>query len=315
MLKFTARRLAQAVLVVFISTFVMYVGIFQLGDPFKTIGEKMIPPDHQAMLRSAFGLDRPFYLQYLSYLKHLFTGQLGIDFDQRRPVWDLLTAVAPNSARLAILAIAINVIIGILAGVVAAVWKDSFWDALVTVSTVLLLCFPLFALSVTLRTSLAGLHLFGIELFPMIPHGYGVDVPWYREVLLPAFALAVGDVAFIARLMRASMIDVLHQDYLNTARGKGLTERRVVFKHAVRNALIPVVNHVGIAFGALLGGTLIVETIFQYRGLGYLFIRALVSSNSPVILAIAVYAVITFVIVSALADVACAYLDPRIRLN
>jgi ABC-type dipeptide/oligopeptide/nickel transport system permease component len=315
MLKFAARRFAQAVLVVFVSTFVMYVGVFQLGDPFKTIGEKLIPPDHQAMLRSDFGLDKPFYLQYLIYVKNLFTGRLGIDFDQRRPVWDLLTAVAPNTARLAILAIAINVVIGVLAGVAAAVWKDSFWDALVTVSTILLLCVPIFALGVALRSGLAGTHLFGIELFPTIPRSYTVEVPWYKEILLPAFTLAVGDVAFIARLMRASMLDVLHQDYLNTARGKGLTERRVVLKHAVRNALIPVVNHVGIAFGALLGGTLIVETIFQYRGLGYLFIRSLESSNSPVILAIAVYAVITFVVIGALADVLCAYLDPRIRLN
>lgn len=315
MLKFTARRLGQAVLVVFVSTFVMYIGIIQLGDPFKTIGEKMIPPDHQAMLRSAFGLDRPFYLQYLIYVKNLFTGQLGIDYDQRRPVWDLLTAVAPNTVRLAIIAVAVNVIIGVLAGIVAAVWKDSFWDALVTVSTVLLLCLPLFALGVTLRSSLAGLDIFGFEVFPALPHSYAVDVPWYREVLLPALALGVGDVAFIARLMRASMVDVLYEDYLNTARGKGLTERRVIFKHAMRNALIPVVNHVGITFGALMGGTLIVETIFQYRGLGYLFIRALVTQNSPVILAIAVYAVITFVIVNAIADVACAYLNPRIRLN
>ena len=315
MLKFAARRIAEAVLVVFVSTFFMYIGIFQLGDPFKTIGEKMIPPDHQAMLRSAFGLDRPFYLQYLSYVKNLFTGNLGVDFDQRRPVWELLSAVAPNTARLAMLAIAINVTIGLLAGVVAAVWRDSFWDALVTVSTVLMLCVPLFALGVTLRSGLAGLNLFGVELFPTVPHSYLVEVPWYKDFLLPAFTLAVGDVAFIARLMRASMLDVLPADYLNTARGKGLTERRVVLKHGVRNALIPVVNHVGISFGALLGGTLIVETVFQYRGLGYLFIRALGSSNSPVILAIAVYAVITFVIVNALADVLCAYLDPRIRLN
>ena len=315
MLKFTARRFAQAVLVVFVSTFVMYIGIFQLGDPFETIGEKMIPPDHQAMLRSSFGLDKPFYLQYLIYLKNLFTGELGIDFDQRRPVWDLLAAVAPNSVRLAILVIAINVVIGVLAGVVAAVWKDTFWDTLVTVSTILMLCLPLFALGVTLRHSLSGLDVFGVELFPTIPHSYLVEVPWYKEVLLPALTLAVLDIAFIARLMRASMIEVLHADYLNTARGKGLTERRVVLRHGVRNALIPVVNHVGIHFGALLGGTLIVETIFQYRGLGYLFIRSLDSSNSPVILAIAVYAVIAFVVVSALGDVLCAYLDPRIRLH
>ena len=215
MLKFAARRFAQAVVVVFVSTFLMYVGIFQLGDPFKTIGEKMIPPDHQAMLRSSFGLDKPFYLQYLIYVKNLFTGQLGVDFDQRRPVWDLLTAVAPNTIRLAILVVIINIVVGVLAGVIAAVWKDSFWDALVTVSTILLLCIPLFATGVALRRGLSGLHVFGVELFPMIPHSYLVEVPWYREVLLPALTLAVVDIAFISRLMRASMIEVLHADYLD----------------------------------------------------------------------------------------------------
>jgi ABC-type dipeptide/oligopeptide/nickel transport system permease component len=311
-LVFTVRRFGQAVLVIIAATFMMYVGVFQLGNPFLNLAgtEKILPPGTQAMLRAEFGLDKPFYLQYLIYLKNIFTGDFGVDFDQRRAVSELLAGAAPNTIRLALLAIVINVLIGVLAGVAAAVWRDTFVDSLVTVSTVLLLCIPTFVVALFLRAKLSG-----VGIFPELPHPLGVDVPWYTQILLPACALAIVDVAFVARLTRAAMLDVLHQTYLHTARAKGLSERRVILKHALRNALIPVTNHVGINLGILMGGAVIVETVFQYPGLGYLFIRSLVTVNNPVMLAIAVLAVITFVTLSAVVDVICAYLDPRIRLR
>ena len=312
MLVFTARRFGQAVLVIIATTFLMYLGIFQLGDPFFNVAgtEKMLPPETRAMLHAEFGLDKPFYLQYLIYLKNIFTGDFGVDFDQRRQVSELLAGAAPNTIRLALLAIAITVLVGLLAGIAAAVWKDTFVDSLVTVSTVLLLCVPGFVTALFLRAKLSG-----IGIFPLLPHPFNVEVPWYKEVLLPALALGVVDLAFVARLMRASMLDVLHEPYLHTARGKGLSEARIIFKHAARNALIPVVNHIGINLGILMGGAVVVETVFQYPGLGYLFLRSLVGVNNPVMLAIAVLAVITFVSLNAIVDVLCAYLDPRIRVG
>ena len=317
MLIFTVRRLAQAVLVLIGSTFLMYIAVFQLGDPFltKPESEKVVSPEARAMLHAHFGLDKPFYLQYLIYLKNIFTLDFGVDFDQRRQVSELLGAAAPNTFRLAVLAIVLNVLFGLLAGIASAVWKDTFIDTLVTVSTVMLLCVPTFVLGLVLRAKLAGLRVFGTELFPAIPHPFGVEPPWFKAVLLPAFTLGAVEIAFVSRLMRASMLEVMHETYLHTARAKGLPERTIIFKHAARNALLPVVNHVGIAFGALLGGAVITETIFSYPGLGYLFVRSVAQVNNPVMLAIAVLAVITFVALSALVDVLSAYLDPRIRLG
>lgn len=315
MLVFVARRLGQAVLALLGSTFLMYIAVFQLGDPFKWRGEKLLPLDTQLMLKAHFGLDKPLFEQYLIYLKNIVTLDFGVDYISRKPVADLLGAAAPNTLRLTTLAILIDVLIGVLAGIAAAVWKDTFLDALVSVSTIMILCVPLFVIAFVLRTWLTGVHVLGIEIFPQLPPPFGVEVPWYRKVLLPAISLALMDIAFMARLMRASMIEVLGQPYLNTARGKGLPERTIIFRHAARNALLPVVNHIGLTFGLLMGGAIIVEFVFSYPGLGLLFVGALGVPDMPILLAISVLSLITFVTLSAVTDVLSAYLDPRIRVT
>lgn len=312
---FAARRFAQAVLVILVVTFVTYAGLFYFGDPFKsTPDEKMLPPGTQAMLRAKFGMDKPFLLRYLIYLKNLVTGEFGVDFEQRRPVAQLMAEVAPRTAALALLAVLISMVVGVGIGVLSAVRRDSMLDATATTATIVMLCLPLFVVALLLRYGLTGTHLFGFEPFPALPHRFGVEVPWYREVLLPALTLAVADIAFVSRLMRASMLDVLGTDYLRTARAKGLSERRVVLRHGVRNAIIPVLNHAGIAVGALMGGAVIVETVFQYKGIGYLFIKALGDANRPIVMAVALLGTIAFVLIVAIVDVLSAYLDPRIRL-
>jgi oligopeptide transport system permease protein len=314
-LKFIARRAALAVLIIIVTLFLLHIGLFYLGDPFASIDEKVVPPATREALRAKFGMDKPFGERYLIYLKNLFTGDLGIDFRQRRPVGDLLAATVLNSVRLALLAVFISTVLGILAGVVAAVWRDSFWDVLITITVIVFMCIPLFVMATMLRQTMTGFDVFGLEIFPDLPRTFGVEVPWFKEVLLPAVSLAIGDIAFVARLMRTSMIEVLGADYLRTARAKGISERKVVFKHGVRNAIIPVVNLSGLGLGALIGGTVIVETIFQYNGVGYLFFRALQQNNQPILMAVIAYATVAFIVIVALVDILSAYLDPRIRLN
>jgi ABC-type dipeptide/oligopeptide/nickel transport system permease component len=275
----------------------------------------MVRPEVRVVLRAKFGMDQPFLIRYLIFLRNLATGDLGIDFDQRRPVWDLVMSVAPNTLRLAVMAILIDLLIGLGAGVLAAVTKYPFVDALITVSTVLVMCIPTFVTAVVLRASLSGFEVFGLEIFPTLPHKFGVEVPWLKEILLPAFVLGIVDAAFVARLTRGSMLEVLASDYLRTARAKGLSRRTVIVKHGLRNALIPVVNYAGISLGALMGGAVITEAIFQYDGVGYLFYRALRTNNNPVIMAIAVYSVLVFLVLSLVADLLSAYLDPRIRVT
>ena len=315
MWKFVLRRTAQALLVFVLATFLCYVALYQLGNPFASIGEKVLPQETQRILRETFKLDRPLVVQYLNYLGHLFTGDLGIDYDKRQQVVGMISAVVPNTVRLAVLAVALQLVIGICAGVLAAVRRGSFTDALVSVSAIVLLSVPLIVTAAALRDTLSGVRVLGITLFPRLPRSLAVEVHWYDELLLPAVALALGGTAFIARMTRATMLEVLDSDYVRTARAKGLAPRTVIFKHALRNAVIPIANLAAIELGVLLGGAIIVEAIFQYNGVGYLFVRALRSLNAPLLMAIMSYMVIGFVVLIALLDILCAYLDPRLRID
>ncbi|HEV2781931.1 MAG TPA: ABC transporter permease [Actinophytocola sp.] len=310
MVKFVVRRLVQAIFVIIAASLLVFLGLFALGDPFASSGEKVVPPDVQAALRAKYGMDQSLPMQYLTYLGNIFTGDLGIDFRQRREVSEMLTAVLPNTLRLALAAILIDVIIGVLAGIIAAVWRYSFWDVFVTILTTLAIGIPTFVIGIFLLANVSG-----IWIFPVVPRSFTVEVPWYQEVLLPAFTLAIVDAAFIARLMRGSMLEVLRADYIRTARAKGLSERAVIGKHAFRNSIIPVVTYVGISIGVLLGGAIITETIFQYNGVGFLLFNSIRNNNQPVIMAIVVFGVIAYVVLSMIVDILYAFLDPRIRLS
>lgn len=315
MWKFTLARSAQGLLVFVVATFVAYSSFFVLGDPFASTGDKVVPPETQALLREKFGLGHSLPVQFLTYLGNLFTGDLGVDYNQRRPVWDQLAAVTPNTVRLAVAALALQLLIGISLGVLAAVRRSSLWDVLVTTGTVVMFSLPLFVVAVFFRNTLSGLQVFGLTVFPVLPRTVTVRVEWWQELLLPTLTLALGALAFTARLTRASMLEVLESDYVRTARAKGLGEGTVLFKHALRNAVIPLTNLAAIDLGALMAGTIIVETIFQYDGLGYLFVRALRELNSPILMAVLAYSIIVFIVLIALADILCAYLDPRLRID
>jgi oligopeptide transport system permease protein len=308
--KFVIRRLAQAVMVVIAATILLFIGLFVLGDPFSSSGDKVVPPATQAILRAKFGMDQSLPMQYLTYLGNLFTGNLGVDFDQRRPVADMLAVAVPATARLAVVAIILDVLIGVAAGIIAAVWRYSVWDVLVTILTTLAIGVPTFVIGIWLRQTVSGFWV-----FPQVPRTFTELAPWYTEVLLPAITLAIIDAAFIARLMRGSMLEVLRADYIRTARAKGLGERTVIMKHAVRNSIIPVVTYVGISIGTLLGGAIITETIFQYNGVGYLLYKSILQNNNPVIMAITTFGVLVYVGLSMIVDILYAYLDPRIRLS
>jgi oligopeptide transport system permease protein len=308
--KFILRRSVQAILVIFVATLLIFLATFALGDPFSSTGEKSVPPEVAALNRAKFGMDKPLPVQFLVYLGNILHGDFGVDFEQRRPVIDMLGVAIPNTIRLALVAILIEIIIGVAAGVIASVKRYSFWDVLVTITTTLFLGIPTLVIGIFLVANVAGWGP-----FPVVPRSFTVEVPWYQEVLLPAFTLAIVDTAFIARLMRGSMLEVLRADYIRTARAKGLPERTVIGKHAMRNSMIPVVTYVGISLGVLFGGAIISESIFQYNGVGYLLARSIVQSNAPVIIAIVIFSVVTFVVLSVIVDILYAYLDPRIRLN
>lgn len=311
--RFLVRRAVQAVFVLLVTTFLALVAVTEFGNPFITIGDRVQTPEAQRLLNDAFGLDRSLVVRYLHYIADLATGDLGIDFKRRQPVIDLLAKAAPNSLRLALAALAIQLVVGVTLGVIAARLRRSFTDLAITTASVVVTVIPLFVLGVAIRDALSGVSVFGWTAFPLIPRSLGVETTWLQELILPAVTLGFSTLAFTVVLTRGSMLEVLDADYVRTARAKGLAERTVLFKHAARNAMIPVAELSAMQLGALMGGTIMIETIFQYPGLGYLFVRAMGENNHPVILAVAVYSVALFVIVLMFTDILTAWLDPRIR--
>lgn len=316
MLRFATRRSLQAIVAIVAMTLLVYLGLFVWRDPFAVSESgRYVPQDIQDALRAKFGMDRSLVEQYLIYLKNLSTADLGIDFEYRRPVVDLVFAAVPKTVGLVLIGVTVQMVLGVLAGVVAAVTRRPYRDALITTSTTVLYCLPVFVLTLLARKVIAGWEIFGVEIFAAVPHRFVDDTPWITEALLPGLCIGVLGVGIVARVSRGAMVEAMSADYVRTARGKGISERRVVFVHALRNALVPVTTLLGIELGTLLGGTFIVEGIFDYEGVGYLFLRAIRKNNDPVILAVTVYLLVAYIVISAFVDLVYARLDPRIRIN
>lgn len=311
--KFVARRVARAVFVILVTSFGALVAVTEWGDPFKMVGPRMQDPTTRAILNETFGLDQPLVVRYLRFVANLATGHLGVDFKNRRPIIDMLAETAPNTFRLALAAMVIQVVVGVTLGILAAWRRHSFVDVVITAASVVITSIPLFVIGVSMRNTLSGVSVFGWQAFPLIPRTVGVETTWLQNLILPAIALGVGALAYTVTMTRGSMVDILAADFVRTARAKGLSEFKVVFKHAARNALLPVAELSAIQLGALMGGSVIVETIFQYPGLGYLFVRAMSTNNHPVMVVVAVYSVVLFVLALMLVDIVTAWLDPRIR--
>ena len=308
--KFVVRRLLQMVLVLFGASIILFVCLFVVpGDPIATVqGEgRQLDPSTRAALERRYGLDQPLPQQYVSYLGRLAQGDLGESYVYRRSVNTILKEKLGNTARLALAAIALQVVLGILAGIIAAVFRYSFLDVLVTLSTTVAIGVPTFVIGLALQ------NVFAINLkwLPLQGQASGMG----RSIILPALTLAAVDTALVSRLMRGTMSEVMRADYIRTAYAKGLSKRVVIFKHALRNSVIPVLTFLGIAFGTLLGGALITETVFNWNGIGLALVGAIQSQDNPIVLGVVTYGVGVFVLVNLIVDVTYAFLDPRIRLE
>ncbi|MGH9263615.1 MAG: ABC transporter permease [Acidimicrobiales bacterium] len=308
--KFVVRRLLQMVLVLFGASIILFVCLFVVpGDPIATVqGEgRQLDPSTRAALERRYGLDKALPQQYVSYLGRLAQGDLGESYVYRRSVNTILKEKLGNTARLAVAAIGLQLCIGILAGIIAAVFRYSFLDVLVTLSTTLAIGVPTFVIGLALQ------NVFAINLgwLPLQGQSAGVG----RSIILPALTLAAVDTALVSRLMRGTMSEVMRADYIRTAYAKGLSKRVVIFKHALRNSIIPVLTFLGISFGTLLGGALITETVFNWNGIGLALVGAIQSQDNPIVLGVVTYGVAVFVLVNLIVDVAYAFLDPRIRLE
>lgn len=305
--RYVVRRLGQMIIVTLGATMILFACLFVLpGDPVGSLAgsDKARDPAIVKELRARYGLDKPLIVQYGTYVGKLAKGDLGEDYTQRRSVNEILGPKLVNTSELAVAAIVLDVVIGVLVGILAAMRRYSVWDVSATLLTTMAIGFPTFVIGMVLQ------RIFVIELgwFPLISDGS------LNSLVLPAVTLAIIDAALVAQLTRSTMLEVLRADYVKTAVAKGLPPRRILFRHILRNSVIPVVTYVGISFGALLGGAIITETIFNWDGIGLALVTAIQQQNNPIIVGVVTYSVAVFIVLNLVVDLLYAALDPRIRL-
>ncbi|WP_117237339.1 nickel ABC transporter permease [Thermus sediminis] len=275
------------------------------GDPAVLLAGEFATPETLEAIRARYGLDRSLPEQFLIYLGALLRGDLGESARSRRPVLEELKTYFPNTLELASAAILVAVLTGIPLGILAALRPGSGLDLSVMVLALLGVSMPVFWFG------LLAILIFSVELgwFPVAGKGT------LAHLVLPAITLGINATALLARMTRGTLLEVLSQDYIRTARAKGLAERVVVFKHALRNALIPVVTVVGLEFGTLLAGAVITETIFAWPGLGQLLVGSILARDYPVVQGAVLLVAITFVLINLLVDLLYATIDPRVRYD
>jgi oligopeptide transport system permease protein len=301
--KYIVRRLLQMIPVVIGVTFIIYAAVFSLGDPtVGRCGERACPESYVAKFRADYNLDEPLLVQYALYMGNLVRGDLGTNFFGNN-VGEELLARWPTTIKLALMALVIEVIIGILAGVLAGIRQGRFIDNLVTVSTLFLISIPIFVIG-----GVAQL-VFGIRL-SLLP--VTATQGTFVQLIMPAFVLASVSVAYVARLMRTNLVENLRADYVRTAKAKGLSRSRTVGVHTLRNSLIPVITYIGIDVGALMGGAVVTERIFNVNGVGNFLFRSISQKDGTSVVGTITCLVLVYLLVNLLVDVLYGVLDPRI---
>jgi peptide/nickel transport system permease protein len=319
MLRFLIRRTAQGLLVLWLITMVLFALFFVVpSNVARTLAGRQASPETVALIQHRLGLDLPLWRQYLGWIGRAARGDLGYDYYHQVPVTTIIANALPITLSLVLGAAILWLALGVFNGVVSAIRPRTFVDRSLTAFALFFYSMPTFLLGLLLLYFFYfQLTLAGITLFPpggYVPLSQGV-LPWLDHLLLPWFTLALVSAAIYTRLTRGSMLDVLGEDYIRTARSKGIAEKRVIRRHALRSALTPVVTQFGIDLGALLGGAVVTETVFSLPGLGKVSLDALNQQNQPVIIAIVLLSSTAIVVANVGVDFVYALLDPRVRLH
>lgn len=304
MFRYLQRRLVLSIPILFLISVVVFFVMHVLpGDPVMAmLAGRSVSAEHVEQLRHEYGLDDPVVVQYFDFLSGAVQGDLGRSITTKRPVMQEILEQFPATLQLTLAAMAIAVVIGVISGVIAAIHQGSWIDAASMFVALIGVSMPSFWLALLL------LFLFSFRLGWFPATGTGVN-----NLILPAIALGVGEAAIIARLVRASMVEVMRQEYVVVARAKGLAARAVVLRHALRNAMIPVITVLGIQYGFLLGGAVVIETIFSRQGIGRLAVNAILARDYPLVQGTVLFAAAIYVFINLLVDVSYAWFDPRIH--
>ncbi|MCS0673384.1 nickel ABC transporter permease [Cytobacillus firmus] len=303
---FLMRRLVQIVPVLLGVTLMVFL-IMQMvpGDPAVLVAGEGATDEQVESIRHDLGLDQPLAVQYLSYVGDVVKGDFGESIRTSRPVLDEILVRLPITLELAFWSIVITIVLGVLIGIIAATKQNSFTDVGLMMVALLGVSLPNFWLGLMLIIYFSV----GLQWFPVA--GWGT----FSHVILPAITLGTGGAAIVARMTRASMLEVIRQDYIRTAKAKGVRQRLIIYKHALKNALIPVITVVGLQFGALLGGTVLTESVFAINGVGRLIIDAIRMRDLPLVQGSILFVSVLFVIVNLLVDLSYRFLNKRVELN
>lgn len=306
MFVFIIRRLLQMIPVLLGVTFVVFL-IMQMvpGDPAMLIAGEGASDEQVEAIREDLGLNRPMIVQYFDYVGNVIQGDLGTSIRTDRPVLDEIMFRLPITIELAFWSIVITIVLGVLAGVIAATKQNSFSDVGIMMVSLIGVSLPNFWLGLMLIIYFSV----GLGWFPVA--GWGS----FSHVVLPALTLGTGGAAIVARMTRSSMLEVIRQDYIRTAKAKGVRQRLIIYKHALKNALIPVITVVGLQFGALLGGTVLTESVFAINGVGRLIIDAIRMRDLPLVQGSILFVSVIFVVVNMVVDISYRKLNKRVDLN
>ncbi|MGW3996843.1 ABC transporter permease [Amycolatopsis sp. NPDC004772] len=309
MTRYVLRRLLQLIPVFFGTTFLIYVLVWAVpGDPFSgKCGQAACPASYVAQMTEKFHLNDNIFVQYFKYLGSLFTGDWGETFNGTS-VGELIATSYPITLRLAVIAVVIEAVIGLTAGVLTGLRGKGFLDNLVLVSTTFLISLPVFVTAIVLQLALGSNGLGWIEASVS-------DNPSVGELIVPGIALGSLSMAYVARLARTSIAENRRADYVRTAIAKGQPQSRVVLVHLLRNSVIPVLTFLGTDLGALMGGAIVTEGVFNINGLGGLIFRGIQNRESATVVGVVVLLVLVYLLMSLVVDLLYAVLDPRIRYD
>ena len=305
MARFILRRTIYAIITLFILSVTIFVVIRLTGDPVTFLAEPGAQPEDLARIRTEWGLDQPWPVQYLAFAENVLTGKLGNSFNYEMPVSTLYFQRLPNSLELALAATLISFVIGIPAGIISAVRVNTGWDSLGKVIALLGLAIPGFWLGLVM------ILVFSVWLHWLPTSGQG----GWRNLIMPAIALGWYFAASLLRLTRSSMLEVLRSEYIKLARLKGLPGYAVIVMHAFKNALIPVLTLAGVNLVVMLNAAVIIEVIFAWPGIGRLLFEGIFQRDFPLVQGVVMEAGIMIVFINLIVDILYAYIDPRIRLT
>jgi len=321
MLAFIIRRLAQSVIVMLVVALIAFMLFRYVGDPVASmLGQDSRLQDHEA-LRQQLGLNEPFYIQFFNFIANALHGEFGISYRLQQPVTELILSRLPATIELAVTSSLIALVFGVTLGVYTALKPRSFGTAVVMTLSLVGVSLPTFLIGIAL------IYIFAVELqwLPSFGRGGVVDLGWWRtglltesglrSLILPAITLSLFQLTLIMRLVRAEMLEVLRQDYIKFARARGLSSRAINFGHALKNTLVPVITITGLQLGSVIAFAIVTETVFQWPGVGSLFVNSVQVVDVPVMAAYLMFIAFVFVVINLVVDILYYVVDPRLRIS